>query len=446
MRVLILALWLIPIVFHAPGQPAATTTNTPGEAVSHVTSFDALCKALRENYPMLEFAGWQDAWENQFRGRIEGAPSSEAAFELMDELVCRLNDYHTRLLYPGKPRLASAACRVEPVFTGIATPSNYGIWAELRPAPEMPALQGVSLAVVETGTNDVLRVGDEIVTVDGTPVLQALAAAWKHSVGCSTAGKLRSAAWRLLAGPPGRELELAVRRNGKEQTVKLPRSGEVKEPTISQRQIEGVAIIRITRWGGEDLVRRFDEMLSELRDSPGIIIDVRGNGGGQDGLANQVTGRFISRPVISSISFHRKVPGLTFERTVDYTEPRGPWRYQGRVAILIDEGCMSACEHFVSGMIEAGALACGTPTSGACGWIRTVELPEGLRLNVSQTFPLHTAGIPSPMLGIAPHIWAPRMLAELRLGKDTALTAALTWLKSREAVPARLQPMAPFSR
>jgi C-terminal processing protease CtpA/Prc len=190
---------------------------------------------------------------------------------------------------------------------------------------------------------------------------------------------------------------------------------------------------------------KFDELLAQARQKSGLIIDVRGNGGGEDDLANKITGRFLERPVISSISFHRQVPSLNFERTVDRTNPRGPWRYEGRVALLTDEGCMSACEHFVSGMLEAGALTCGTPTSGACGWIRPVPLPGGARINVSQTFPLHTGGIPSPELGIAPHIWAPRNLADLRTGKDTALFAALAWVKSAEPLPSRLQPMTPIS-
>ena len=102
---------------------------------------------------------------------------------------------------------------------------------------------------------------------------------------------------------------------------------------------------------------------------------------------------------------------------------------------------MSACEHFVSGMAEAGALLCGTLTSGACGWIRQVALPGGARVNVSQTFPLHAGGIPSPQLGIAPHIWAPRTLADLRAGNDTALVAALAWLRSNNPLPVRFQPL-----
>src|SRR5664280_1196510 len=66
-----------------------------------------------------------------------------------------------------------------------------------------------------------------------------------------------------------------------------------------------------------------------------------------------------------------------------------------------------------------------------------LDLPDGLRLNVSQTFPLHSGGIPSPQLGIAPHLWAPRRLSDLRSGEDTALRAAIVWLKSTDVLPAR---------
>jgi len=119
--------------------------------------------------------------------------------------------------------------------------------------------------------------------------------------------------------------------------------------------------------------------------------------------------------------------------------------YEGRVAVLTGEGCTSATEHFVSGMAEAGALLCGTPTSGACGWIRRLELPGGARLYVSQTFPLHTGGIPSPLLGIPPHLWAVQTLADLKAGEDTALQVALGWVNSPAPLPVRLQPTSSFS-
>jgi C-terminal processing protease CtpA/Prc len=438
-----------------PRQPG--TNASPAADVEHSTPpaaiFEALCKALQDNYPMLELAGLSgDQWVPEYRAKVANATSRAAAFEIMDELVCRLNDYHTHLSWPEQPRLASPPVRVEPVLTSANLPPDYGLWGMMRPPQELPPLDGVSIAVVEADPACDLKVGDEIISVGGIPARTLLERTWRHSVCSSAAGKLRAAAGQMLLGAARTDLKVIVQRHRPEGDVEamvaVPRSDGPSEEVVSSREVEGVPAIRITQWvnpPGENLVERFDKALEGARNRPGLIIDVRGNGGGEDKLASQVVGRFLSRAVIASISFHRKVPSLDFERTVEWTQPRGPWRYKGRVAVLTDEGCMSACEHFVSGMIEAGALTCGTPTSGACGWIRMVELPGGARLSVSRTFPLH-GGIPSPQLGMAPYIWAPRKLADLRAGRDTALRAALAWLNSSDPLPPRLQPLSPLSR
>jgi C-terminal processing protease CtpA/Prc len=425
---------------------SAAGQNVPPHPVA---IFERIYQALRDNYPMAELAGWRgEEWFQEFKAKIDAAPTREEAFGLMDEFVCRLNDYHTQLYWPEKPRTAGPPARAEPVLSAGSLPAGYGIWGRLHPPLELPALEGVAIAVVQAAENSGLRPGDEIVSVDGVPVREALARAWRHAVGSSVGGKLHSAALRMLLGNPDSGLRLQIRRSSakREATVVVARSNAPCEETISHREVGGVPVIRIARWEGDNLLAAFDGMIEEVRNRPGIIIDVRGNGGGSDQLASDVTARFLAAPVFSSISFHRIVPGTAFQRTVETTAPRGPWRYEGRVAVLTDEGCMSACEHFVSGMIEGGALACGTPTSGACGWIRPVDLPGGVQLHVSRTFPLHTGGIPSPQLGIAPHIWAPPSLKDLRHSKDTALGAALLWIKSKNPLPVRLQPVWPLSR
>ena len=430
------------------GSPVMADTNA-----SPITIFEALAKAVQENYPMLEYVGWHDEWAQEFRTRIAAAPTREAAFELMDEFVCRLNDYHTRLSWPDKPRQAAPPFRVEPALITGTIPPTFGIWGEARPPLELPAFDGVAIAVVEADKSVGLQAGDEILTVEDVTVREALTRAWRHSVGSSVAAKLRSAAGRMLSGRPGSKLMLTVRRHrhqGGEETVSATvlRSKSSAEGVISSREADGVPVIRIARWSngpGEDLVAQFDQLLDRFRNRPGIIIDVRGNGGGKDEFADQVTGRFLKTPVIASINFRRQSPALIFERRVVTAVPRGPWRYEGRVAVLTDEGCMSACGHFVSGMIEGGALACGTPTRGACGLYRTVELPGGARLQVSRTFPLHAGGVPSPQFGIVPHLWTPRTLADLQAGEDTALRAARRWVKSIEPLPARLQPVTTYA-
>jgi len=425
---------------------SAAGQNAPPQPVA---IFERIYQALRDNYPMAELAGWRgEEWFQEFTVKIDAAPTRQEAFGLMDEFVCRLNDYHTQLYWPEKPRTAGPPARAEPVLSAGRLPAGYGIWGRLHPPLELPALEGVAIAVVQAAENSGLRPGDEIVSVDGVPVREALARAWRHAVGSSVGGKLHSAALRMLLGNPDSGLRLQIRRSSAKRaaTVVVARSNAPGEETISHREVGGVPVIRIARWEGDNLLAAFDGMIEEVRNRPGIIIDVRGNGGGSDQLASDVTARFLAAPVFSSISFHRIVPGTTFQRTVETTAPRGPWRYEGRVAVLTDEGCISACEHFVSGMIEGGALACGTPTSGACGWIRPVDLPGGVQLHVSRTFPLHTGGIPSPQLGIAPHIWAPPSLKDLRHSKDTALGAALLWIKSKNPLPVRLQPVWPLSR
>ena len=434
----------------ASAAPSQGDSNSPSLVI-----FEALRQAVEDNYPVLEFVGWQgNRWNPEFRAKIAAAPTSEAAFQLMDEYVCRLNDYHTRLSWPGKPSLATPACQLEPVLIATNPPPDHGIWAKMRPPVELPPINGISIAVLQAEKETGLQAGDEILSVDGVHIIDALARAWRHSVGCSVGGKLLSATSRILQGPADREVQIEVRRQvahgrGELLTLTVPRSTNVVHRVVSTREVESVPVIRIPRWandGDHNLVNDFDKALDAARKSPGLIIDVRKNGGGQDEIADQIIGRFIKAPVFSSDSFARLVPGKTYERRLFITEPRGPWRYEGRVAVLTDEGCMSACEHFVSGMIEAGALTCGTPTSGAGGWIRTVPLPGGVRLNISRTFPLHTGGIPSPQLGIAPHLWAPRTLAEVRAGEDTALRTALRWIKSGDPLPLRLQPVAPFSQ
>lgn len=447
----------------ATAAPAAARPARGAEDAAQTTQtlavFDALYQAVRDNYPMPEFVGWQDAWVGEYRAKIAAASTREAAFELMDELVCRLNDYHTRLAWPGKPSLSGPPLRVEPVLAAKRMPEGYGIWGQTRPPLELPALAGVAIAVTEPGQGTGLEAGDEILKVGGVAVREALERAWRHAVGSTTAGRLMSAADRMMLAPAGSELRLTVRRKrgagadgggGEETLEKTVRVGQsISEPLIASREAEGVPVIRITHWnneGGVNLASRFDELLAQWRERPGIIIDVRRNGGGSDDLADEITGRFIKTPVIASFSFRRRVPTQNFEFVVLTTKPRGPWHYEGRVAVLTDEGCMSACEHFVSGMVEAGALTSGTPTNGACGLIRRVDLGSGVRLNVSQTLPIHTGGIPSPDLGIAPHLWAPRRLEDLRAGRDTALEAALGWIKSQAPLPARLQPMTPLAR
>ena len=185
--------------------------------------------------------------------------------------------------------------------------------------------------------------------------------------------------------------------------------------------------MRIRGWAGFTGAD-FDKQLDPFREKPCLIIDVRDNGGGQDFLAETVIGRFITRKVVASISFQRRAGTSLYEKFTNVVSPRGDWQYSGKVVVLTNEGCASACEHFVSGMYEAGALLVGTPTVGACGWSKRVELPAGVDLRCSLTFPLH-GKVPSPLNGIEPHHLVAPTIEDLRAGRDAVLEKAKDLLK-----------------
>jgi C-terminal processing protease CtpA/Prc len=205
---------------------------------------------------------------------------------------------------------------------------------------------------------------------------------------------------------------------------------------------DSIGYIRISRWADETIPRQFDQALEEFKDATGMVIDVRGNGGGNDELADLVNGRLIEGPIVSSIDFWRKAGTDEYRRTIGWVQPRGPWTYKGRVAVLIDEAAMSACEHFVSGVEAMGSvLLVGAPTNGAGGGPTTVKLPDGTRIAISRALGFRANGVVFEGHGIPPHLFSTPTLDDLRQGRDATLDAAVKWILSNQRVPPRSQPL-----
>jgi C-terminal processing protease CtpA/Prc len=214
-----------------------------------------------------------------------------------------------------------------------------------------------------------------------------------------------------------------------------------REPVIAYRPLsDSLGYIRISRWTGANIPEQFDQALEAFQATQGIIIDVRGNGGGNDQLADLVNGRLTDKPVVSSIDFWRKAGTDQYTRSIGWVQPRGPWTYKGRVAVLIDEASMSACEHFVSGVEAMGCvLLVGVPTNGAGGGPTRIRLPDGTRVAISRALGLRANGVVFEGHGIPPHIYSTPTLDDLRQGRDAALDLAQEWILLKKSIPSRSQ-------
>ncbi len=389
------------------------------EDVTPSQVLDALWKALMDHYPVVQYLGIiDDSRLQECRRRVTDAADWPAAYAIMEELVDAFHDYHTGLSWPGRP-------------TYVCPPARIGY---------IGGILAVERCEPETG----LSPGDIVDSVDGEDAMRLFQERLAAASGATKYARWRWATDCLMRGVEGSDVTLGVHgADGATRVVTMCRgSGDGHpEPTVEASEIAAdVGYVRIRRWwnmDGDDLVADFDAALARFRRHPFLIIDVRENGGGNDRLADEVVGRFLTRPVVASVSFHREPTTDTYRQTAEVARPRGPWRYEGRTAVLIDEGCMSACEHYVSGMdATCVALLVGVSTTGAGGWIQTVDLPGGATLRCSRTFPLHGYR-PSAMSGIPPHIHVSPTIASLRASADIVLDTAIERLRSGEPLPDR---------
>lgn len=384
---------------------------------------DALWKTLKGNYPAFEMVVGADgdAWWDEFHTRLESVSDLSVAYPILEELVNRFHDYHTKLIWPNKPPVESPPLRLGIVEEQVTVISLSGEAA----SPLSP--------------------GDVIIRIDDKDAQEQYREKLMVARGATVYARRQFAADRLLEGVPGSSVAVTAKRgtSGREETVTLTRRGpNTPAPPRPEMEVKqhapDVGYVRIPTWQPPDeaqFLARFDAALDSLRAHPYLLIDVRGNGGGSDALADQVTGRFLEKPIVSSISFHRQAGTKDYKKTVEIARPRGPWRYEGRAAVLIDEGCMSACEHFVSGMRESGhVLLVGRPTTGACGWSRAHSLPGGATLFCSLTLPFHGPD-PSPLHGIPPHVLVLPTLDALRASRDLAAERAFEYLRSGKPLP-----------
>jgi len=172
----------------------------------------------------------------------------------------------------------------------------------------------------------------------------------------------------------------------------------------------------------------FDAILAEHPNTKGLIIDVRGNGGGNIGNPDAILARLIDQPVLAHHLRPKNGPNRNdFAPAEGFKiEPRAP-QYLKKVVLLTNRASYSATNYFASIMknIPDNVTVIGGKTGGGGGLPSNKDLPNGwiLRLSVTQLLDLNQQQIEA---GIEPDIYVELTDADIKKGKDTILEFALS--------------------
>ena len=323
-----------------------------------------------------------------------------------------LHDAHTRVLTPEEHEYEK---RKQGVTTGIRILNVGGIATVAVVTPQSEAESAG------------IKPGMHLLTIDGEKVEQRVKLIEDQIGSTSSKRALEAAAYgRLLRGNPDSTVSLGLEGlNGRPLTVTLKRRLIDASAQTTSRQLQGgIVYIKMTAWESP-ADSQFVSALSQARIAPGLIIDLRGNGGGEAGLVFKLASLFFK---------DKRSLGKFISRTghinETFSKPGKEATYEGPVVILLNEASASGSELFAGVMQEYGrATVIGRESCGCLLVIQHLtKLYGGGELSVSELDFQTPKGKRLEGDGVIPNQTVPLTRDDLLNGRDAALDKAINVL------------------
>ena len=190
--------------------------------------------------------------------------------------------------------------------------------------------------------------------------------------------------------------------------------------------LDSIGYVRIATFELGDWINKFDDILVYMKETKGLIIDVRGNDGGSDNQGEFVIRRLLSSPL--------PYPPVYFMgKQVPLPPPIQPWggiNYHEPVVVLMNGTCFSATEDFLDEIGQVpGVTLVGDTSAGASGAPQVFPLPSGRQVRVSTRDICRYDGTPIEWNGIIPNVLVTQTESDVRSGRDPQLERAIAILK-----------------
>lgn len=189
---------------------------------------------------------------------------------------------------------------------------------------------------------------------------------------------------------------------------------------------DNVGYIRCSSFANGFGEGNLDDILAYLVTCRGLIIDLRGNSGGQLTAAEQLAARFTNEETIVGYLQHKTGGGHDdfSELQEQRLKPSSGLRWQKKVAVLTNRGVFSAANEFVK-YIKCcpKAVTVGDKTGGGAGMPFSSELPGGWSVRFSAC-PMYDRDKRSTEDGISPDYEVSLTDEDFANGRDTLIEFA----------------------
>jgi carboxyl-terminal processing protease len=415
-----------PAAEASAAESAVTATPVVDWPKQRAETFELVWKTVNEAYfdPTFDGVDWA-AVREKYLPRVEAAQDKAALRALLQAMLGELRRTHFSIL----PREMSVFTPQERSRVGTA-----GVTCVYVDGP-------MAISAVEEnspGCAAGLHRGDVILAIDGIELAPLLTRLEEAGVTPSRRGLyLEQFLESRLRGAVGSTVNLVVREaGGTERTVALTRAdhpGEWSEPMgdfpSMPIQVEGVcspAGIGYLHFNvfARKAMKDIRALLKAVPADGGLVIDLRGNGGGLTVMASGISGWLTDRE-FSLGAMHLREGHLEFS----VNPQRGA--FLGPIAVLIDSGSASTSEILAAGLQEAGrARLFGEVSAGAALPSLFKALPTSDLLQYAIADVQTPRGVTIEGRGVTPDETITTTLDDLVAGRDPVRTAAERWVNA----------------
>ena len=401
-------------------------------------------------------------WDKQYNKLISEVQNTQNDYEyyrLLQKFCALLKDGHTNVWFPKK------------IQDNILT-TDFGDYRLFLSNVDDKAI----ITKVNQSKKDELPIGTEIIKVNGVPTKLFINENVKPYISSSTEHILNDWSVKyLLQGYVNSTFNLELKLpNGKTKSLKLTHSKSTEKELYPEDKTDlfefkwinkDIAYIALNSFSNWDIMDLFSDKLPEIRKAKKLIIDLRKNGGGNEGVGREII-KYLTKDTTlygskSQSRLHipvykawgkwtnakdtinnawKKQSYLSYHDQYYYDFPYEPYstsnmdisRIEIPTVILIGHSTASAAEDFlIYADNQENMTKIGEPTFGSTGQPMIFNLPNGGIGRVCTKKDTYPDGREFVGVGIQPDVEVKKSFSDYMKNKDPVLEKAIEYLNKK---------------